>query len=95
MKKLTLHCPIKEWMDTALNYPGIQILDLTPEIAIESTQLSSEFLQTLLSRKILSSLIAFEFSLDYMRNHNSIFFLLVVVLVDNNKELKAFYMRLN
>lgn len=45
IKKLTLHCPIKEWMDTALNYPGIQILDLTPEIAIESTQFPCEFLR--------------------------------------------------
>ncbi len=42
-KKLTLHCPIDEWMDVALNYPGIQLLDLTPRIAIESTQLPGEF----------------------------------------------------
>ncbi len=30
-------------MGTALNYPGIRLLDLTPQIAIESTQLPGEF----------------------------------------------------
>lgn len=43
IKKLTLHCPIGEWMDTALNYPGIRLLDLTPQIVIESTQLPGDF----------------------------------------------------
>jgi PIN domain nuclease of toxin-antitoxin system len=43
LNKLTLHCPIDEWMDTALTYPGIQVLELTPKIAIESTQLPGEF----------------------------------------------------
>nr|VFK43364.1 MAG: PIN domain nuclease, a component of toxin-antitoxin system (PIN domain) [Candidatus Kentron sp. TC]VFK46010.1 MAG: PIN domain nuclease, a component of toxin-antitoxin system (PIN domain) [Candidatus Kentron sp. TC] len=43
ISKLTLHCPIDEWMETALIYPGIQLLELTPEIAIESTQLPGEF----------------------------------------------------
>lgn len=43
LNKLILHCPIDEWMDTALTYPGIQVLELTPKIAIESTQLPGEF----------------------------------------------------
>jgi PIN domain nuclease of toxin-antitoxin system len=30
-------------MDTALTYPGIQLVELTPKIAIESTQLPGEF----------------------------------------------------
>jgi PIN domain nuclease of toxin-antitoxin system len=30
-------------METALNYPGVQLLDLTPQIAIESTQLPGNF----------------------------------------------------
>ncbi len=42
IKRLTLHCAIDEWMDTALDYPGIQLLELTPQIAIESTQLPGE-----------------------------------------------------
>jgi PIN domain nuclease of toxin-antitoxin system len=43
VNKLILHCPIDEWMDTALAYPGIQVIELTPEIAIESTRLPGEF----------------------------------------------------
>ncbi|MBK8431157.1 MAG: type II toxin-antitoxin system VapC family toxin [Chloroflexi bacterium] len=43
LKKLTLHCPIEEWFETALNYPGIQLLALTPTIAIESTRLPEGF----------------------------------------------------
>ncbi len=43
IKKLTLHCPITEWMDTALHYPGVELLELTPQIAIESTQLPGVF----------------------------------------------------
>jgi PIN domain nuclease of toxin-antitoxin system len=43
LKKLLLHCPIDEWLQTALRYPGIQLLALTPEIVIESTRLPGEF----------------------------------------------------
>ncbi|MDZ7667174.1 MAG: type II toxin-antitoxin system VapC family toxin [Desulfotignum sp.] len=43
LKKLTLHCPIDEWMDTALDYPGIRLVELTPETVIESTRLPGEF----------------------------------------------------
>lgn len=43
LNRLTLHCPIDEWLETALHYPGIQLLALTPEIAVESTQLPGEF----------------------------------------------------
>ena len=43
INKLTLHCRIGEWMETALIYPGIQLVELTPEIAIESTRLPGEF----------------------------------------------------
>lgn len=43
LNKVTIHCSIKEWMDTALSYPGIQLLELTPQIAIESTQLPGDF----------------------------------------------------
>lgn len=43
LKRLTLHCAIAEWMETALQYPGVQLLALTPEIVIESTQLPGEF----------------------------------------------------
>jgi len=42
-KRLELPCPLKEWFEQALGYPGIRLLELTPEIVIESTQLPGEF----------------------------------------------------
>ena len=41
--RLELPCSLEEWFDDALSYPGIHLLELTPEIAIESTQLPGEF----------------------------------------------------
>ncbi|MEW6716254.1 MAG: type II toxin-antitoxin system VapC family toxin [Chloroflexota bacterium] len=41
--RLELPCSIDEWFEQALSYPGIRILDLSPEIAIESTRLPGEF----------------------------------------------------
>ncbi len=43
LNRLTLHCPIDEWLETALHYPGVQLLALTPEIIIESTRLPGKF----------------------------------------------------
>jgi PIN domain nuclease of toxin-antitoxin system len=37
--RLTLPCPVAEWFDVALTYPGVQLVSLTPGIALESTQL--------------------------------------------------------
>ncbi len=41
--RLQLPSPLEEWFEQALNYPGVQLLALSPEIAIESTQLPGEF----------------------------------------------------
>ncbi len=41
--RLTLPCPIAEWLDQALSYPGVRLLDLTPRIVVESTQLPGTF----------------------------------------------------
>jgi PIN domain nuclease of toxin-antitoxin system len=41
--KLNLSLPIDQWIQKALNYPGIQLLPLSPEIAIESTCLPKPF----------------------------------------------------
>ncbi len=41
--RLELPCPLNEWFNKALNYPGIRLLEITPEIAIGSTQLPGEF----------------------------------------------------
>lgn len=42
-KRLELPVELEEWFKKALNYPGIQLLNLTPEIAIESTRLPGDF----------------------------------------------------
>jgi PIN domain nuclease of toxin-antitoxin system len=42
-RRLVLPIAISEWMDQALAYPGVRLLDLTPEVAIESTRLPGEF----------------------------------------------------
>jgi PIN domain nuclease of toxin-antitoxin system len=41
--RLELACPIEEWMEQAVAYPGMQLLELTPRIAIESTKLPGNF----------------------------------------------------
>jgi len=41
--RLKLACPIEEWVEAAVNLPGVQLLELTPEIAIASTKLPGIF----------------------------------------------------
>jgi PIN domain nuclease of toxin-antitoxin system len=41
--RLDLSTPLDEWFEQALGYPGVHLLSLTPEIAIESTRLPGEF----------------------------------------------------
>lgn len=41
--RLQLPNPVAEWMDIALAYPGICLIDLTLPILIESTQLPGDF----------------------------------------------------
>ena len=41
--RLILPLSVNDWMKQALSYPGIRLLELTPEIAIESTQLPQPF----------------------------------------------------
>lgn len=41
--KLNLFVEIDEWFATAIDYPGIQILLITPQIAVESTRLPGNF----------------------------------------------------
>ncbi len=42
-ERLKLSCSLSEWFEQALSYPGVRLLELTPEIAIESTRLPGEF----------------------------------------------------
>lgn len=44
-ERLVLPCSVSEWLDQALSYPGIQLLELTPRVVVESTQLPEGFHQ--------------------------------------------------
>jgi PIN domain nuclease of toxin-antitoxin system len=39
-KRLFFSCSVNEWLETALAYPGVQLLNLTLPIVVDSTQLS-------------------------------------------------------
>jgi PIN domain nuclease of toxin-antitoxin system len=41
--RLRLDGSLEAWMDQAIAYPGIELMSLTPQIAIESTQLPGTF----------------------------------------------------
>ncbi len=41
--KLDLGFSIEDWIVLATHYPGIRIIDLLPEISVESTKLPGEF----------------------------------------------------
>jgi PIN domain nuclease of toxin-antitoxin system len=42
-EQLAWQCSPEDWFKQALSYPGILLLELTPEIALESTRLPGEF----------------------------------------------------
>jgi PIN domain nuclease of toxin-antitoxin system len=41
--RLNLACDLETWMEAALDLPGIQLIELTPTVAIESTKLPGDF----------------------------------------------------
>ena len=41
--RLQLACSMEEWMEQVVAYPGLEVLPLTPQIAIASTQLPVPF----------------------------------------------------
>jgi PIN domain nuclease of toxin-antitoxin system len=41
--RLILPYPVAEWLERALAYPGMRLLELTPRIIVESTQLPGTF----------------------------------------------------
>jgi PIN domain nuclease of toxin-antitoxin system len=43
LKRLSLSLPIMDWMHQALAYPGIRLLPISPEVAVESSQLPGHF----------------------------------------------------
>lgn len=41
--RLAFPCPVLDWLNQALAYPGVRLLELTPLIAVASTQLPGTF----------------------------------------------------
>ena len=41
--RLTLPCPVVDWLQQALSYPGVRLIELSPRICVEATQLPGEF----------------------------------------------------
>lgn len=41
--KLALPVPVEQWLSLALSYPGMELVPITPRIAVESTQLPGAF----------------------------------------------------
>lgn len=42
-QRLSLPCPVLEWIEQALSYPGVRLIELSPRICAESTQLPGTF----------------------------------------------------
>jgi PIN domain nuclease of toxin-antitoxin system len=43
LHRLVLNQPVLDWLRQALRYPGVRLLELTAEVAVESTQLPGTF----------------------------------------------------
>lgn len=41
--RLALPCPVFDWLQQALSYPGVRLIELSPRICVESTQLPGAF----------------------------------------------------
>jgi PIN domain nuclease of toxin-antitoxin system len=41
--RIALSVSLSDWIDQALRYPGVELVDLTPRIAVESTELPGDF----------------------------------------------------
>ena len=41
--RLSVSCPVLEWIRLALSYPGVRLIELSPRISVESTQLPGTF----------------------------------------------------
>ena len=66
--RLNLPCPVEEWFSQALAYPGIQFLELTPRICVESTQLPGDFHRDPADQIIVATARVYGFALVTMDN---------------------------
>ncbi len=58
--RLKLPCDLHEWFDTALSYPGIRLMELTPTIAILSTRLPGKFHRDPADQLIVATAMAYD-----------------------------------
>nr|WP_315871017.1 type II toxin-antitoxin system VapC family toxin [Trichocoleus desertorum] len=65
---MNLPCPVEEWFSQALAYPGIQFLELTPKICVESTQLPEDFHRDPADQIIVATARVYGFALVTMDN---------------------------
>src|SRR5688500_16694695 len=61
--RLELACTIEEWMAQAVAYPGMHLLELTPQIAIESTKLPGGFHRAPADQIIVATVRVYDMSL--------------------------------
>lgn len=62
-EKLVLPVPIEDWFKKALAYPGIFLVDLTPEIAVTSTRLPDGFHKDPADQIIIATALCLDCSL--------------------------------
>lgn len=65
--RLDLQRPFQDWFALALGYPGIQLLPLTPQIAILSTQLQDHFRSDPADELIIATALTFLIALCSQR----------------------------
>jgi PIN domain nuclease of toxin-antitoxin system len=66
--RLILPCALEEWMERALDYPEIYLLDLTPQICIDSTQLPGAFHRDPADQLIVATARTYDWLLVTMDN---------------------------
>jgi len=64
--RIILPLPVGEWLTKALSYPGMRLLDLSPEVAVESTQLPGMFHRDPADQIIVATARIFAFPLVTM-----------------------------
>jgi PIN domain nuclease of toxin-antitoxin system len=60
LNRLNLQRPLQDWFALALNYPGVELLPLTPQIAALSTQLPDGFRSDPADELIVATAYAFD-----------------------------------
>ena len=58
--RLILPCSVSDWLEQALAYPGIRLLELSPRICVESTRLPGTFHRDPADQMIVATARVFE-----------------------------------